>query len=224
MTKKRVSIALLLLITLALILLIAQNIPSLKKLTNVETEEQLADKDSSYPMTEKTVKFLWIDYEFDEELQCTIRSTFIDKEYCKTISDPEKAALGYIASFIDNDCDWDENNVTVRALKCEIITALNLGYHCSPRHLSFLRHWFRYDEKALKELENCGTVPITATMRNHFEEIILTVKGNEIVVFFEVSGLNSRSLNFWSWTEINYFRYDNNSINLIKIELSQPRF
>src|SRR5688572_21607083 len=49
-------------------------------------------------LTDKTVKFLWRD---------STGAMVINEEFCKTISNPEKAALGYVATFIGNECWWE---------------------------------------------------------------------------------------------------------------------
>ena len=67
----------------------------------------------------------------------------LNQDYIKTMTDPEKAALGYVATFVGNDCWWDgEANEEKSNLDCKIITTLGLGYQCSNEHLGFLRKWF----------------------------------------------------------------------------------
>lgn len=171
------------------------------KVANVDTAE-------TFTLTDKTVKFLWRD---------SSASIVINENFCKTISDPEKAALGYVATFIGNECWWDGDYTDKRDnLKCEILTALNLGYQCSDKHLGFLRQWFKNDTTALKELEACPTTPNTSTIQDTFDEIILTTKGNEISVFFKATGVNMREEESWNWTETDYFQLDNDNIKLIK--------
>ncbi|MCL4277962.1 MAG: hypothetical protein KJZ94_09970 [Ignavibacteria bacterium] len=172
-----------------------------QNVTNVDTAE-------TFTLTDKTVKFLWRD---------SSASIVINENFCKTISDPEKAALGYVATFIGNECWWDGDYTDKRDnLKCEILTALNLGYQCSDKHLGFLRQWFKNDTTALKELEACPTTPNTSTIQDTFDEIILTTKGNEISVFFKATGVNMREEESWNWTETDYFQLDNDNIKLIK--------
>lgn len=162
--------------------------------------------------TDRTVKFLWRDKN---------SAMIIDKEFCKTITTPEKAALGYVATFIGNECSWDGAYTENRSnLKCEILTALGLGYQCSEKHLGFLRNWFRDDAKSLKELENCPTTPNTATIQDTFDEIILTTKGNKISIFFKANGVNLREETSWSWSETNDFEVTGDKIKLVKKDKS----
>ena len=167
---------------------------------------------TSTSLTVKTVKFLWRDS----------AAIVINQELCKTITDPEKAALGYVATFIGNDCWWDVDDSDNRKnLKCKILSALNLGYQCSDQHLGFLRQWFNNDSVVLKQLEACPTTPYTATIQDTFDEINLTTNGNQIIISFKANGVNLRELDSWSWAETDYFQVDKNRIRLIKKERSK---
>jgi hypothetical protein len=173
-------------------------------------------------ITGKTVKFLWRAKKYDQEIKDSINEIFIDEEFCKTITDPEKAAIAYVATFVGNDCWWDGEASDNRSnLKCKILTALDLGYQCSDKHLGFLRKWFRNDKKSLMELDNCPTIPNTSTIQDTFDEITLTVNGNKLTVNFKGSGFNTREEHAWSWTEIDYFEVDNDKIKLIKQDKSK---
>ena len=178
--------------------------------TNNSPQESM-DTTSVSPTT-KTVKFLWRDS----------ANMMIDQDYCRTITDPERAALGYVATFIGNDCWWDGDYSDNRKnLKCKILSALNLGYQCSDQHLGFLKQWFSKDSVVLKQLEDCPTTPYTATNQDTFDEINLTTKGNEIIISYKASGVNLRELDSWSWTETDYFQVDQNHIRLMKKERSK---
>ena len=167
---------------------------------------------TSASLTVKTVKFLWRDS----------AAMVINQEFCKTITDPEKAALGYVATFIGNDCWWDGDDSDNRKnLKCKILSALNLGYQCSDQHLGFLRQWFNNDSMVLKQLEACPTTPYTATIQDTFDEINLTTNRNQIIISFKANGVNLRELDSWSWAETDYFQVDKNRIRLIKKERSK---
>lgn len=179
---------------------------------------------TNFQLTDKTVKFLWRADKYDEDLKDTFNSIFIDEDFCKTITDPERASLGYVATFIGNECWWDgEANDDRSNLKCKVLTALNLGYQCSDKHLGFLRQWFKGDKKSLEELQNCPTTPYTSTIQETFDEITLTVKGNNISVFFKANGVNTREGDSWSWTETNHFQLDGNNIKLIKKDKSKVK-
>ena len=137
-------------------------------------------------LTDKKVKFLWREFLYDKEFSKEINTIILNKNYIKSISEPEKAALAYTATFIGNGCGWDgKADGSTGNLKCKILTALDLGYQCSVQHLGFLRDWFRNDHKILKELENCTTTPDGATVQDTFDEIHLHITGNKITVFFK---------------------------------------
>jgi hypothetical protein len=148
----------------------------------------------------------------------------IPNDFAKKMSAPEKAALGYVATFIGSDCNWDGPYTDKRDnLKCRVLTALDLGYQCSDKHLGFLRHWFRKDTVALKALENCPTVPYTATSQETFDHIAIRTTGNLIQVLYNVSGINMREQETWSWHSKDSFKFDDNSIKLIKQEKSEVK-
>lgn len=169
-------------------------------------------------LTDKSVKFLWRANKFDKELKDTINTICINEEYCKTISDPEKAVLGYIATFIGNECEWDGDYTEDRSnLKCRINSSLKLGYQCSEKHLSFLKKWFKKDTKILEELKNCPTTPFTASSQETFDEINLVTKNNTIKVLFKVNGVNMQIQESWNYTVEKIFKLQNNNLTLIKV-------
>ncbi len=199
----------------------AENIPS--KINKVPESIEISNI-KTCELTDTTVTFLWCANTFDEELQDTVNSIFINEDYCKTISDQERAALGFVATFIGNECWWDEEAKDDRSnLKCKILTALNLGYQCSEQHLGFLRKWFRNDKESLEKLQDCPTTPYTSTIQETFKEINLTVKGNEIQVSFKASGINLREQRKWFWSETDYFKFEDDQIRLIKVDKSKVK-
>jgi len=188
---------------------------------------QAEPADKSLSPSNKTVTYLWREPRYDETLDETVNALVIDEAFNKTISEPERAAIAYVATFIGNECAWDGEYKEDRSnLSCKIITALNLGYQCSNEHLGYLRQMFRNDPKVLQELasENCPTTPDGATVQDTFDEITLSVKGNELSVFFKASGINTRSGEQWSWTETNYFRFDKDRIELVKKDKSKVTY
>lgn len=180
-----------------------------------------AKKLNPLKLNDKNVKFLWREMQYIEELEGEFNVIALDEAYIKTISEPEKAALAYAATFIGNECAWDGDYTQGRRnLKCKILWALDLGYQCSSKHLDFLRFWFRNNEDILKELENCPTMPEGATIQDTFDEIDLEVKSNMITVSFKASGINVREEKSWNWTEKHFFEFNDNELLLIKKEIS----
>ena len=176
-------------------------------------------------LKDTALTFLWRKNEYDSDIQDTVSLIFINEVYCKTMSDPERAALGYVATFIGSNCNWDgEANPDYSNLKCMILDALNLGYQCSDKHKSFLRKWFRNDKSSLKELETCPVIPYAATSQNTFHEIKLTVNGNKINVWYKAGGINLREQKSWSWKQTDYFLVDKDQIKLLKSEKSNVKY
>lgn len=172
-------------------------------------------------LTDKKVKFLWREMQYLEDLSGEFNVIALDEEYIKTISEPEKAALAYVATFIGNECQWDGTADENRSnLKCKILSALDLGHQCSHKHLGLLRQWFRNDNDVLKELESCPTTPDGATVQDTFDEIDLEIEGNMITVFFKANGFNFREGKSWNWTEKHFFEFKEDELVLIKKDIS----
>ena len=167
-------------------------------------------------LSDKTVKFLWLEKKKGKSPNDTISSICINEEYCKTISDPERAAIGIVATFVNSECAWDGDPKEDRSnLKCKILTALDLGYQCSEQHLGFLRKWFKNDKRSLDELIYCSKMNNEAKIQESFEEIRVIVEGNEIVIKFTANGMNINQSYFYRWVEADYFRLTNDNLELI---------
>lgn len=199
---------------------------------STKTDQKTADmtkevKHSKFNSPDNTVTFLWRDLKYDSTLNISFSSIFLNSDYIKTITDQEKAAIGYVSTFIGNECQWDgEVNDDRSNLDCKIITALGLGYQCSEIHLDYLREWFSTDDSVLSELENsnCPTTPYTATIQNTFDEIVVSTKGDSISVYYEASGVNIREQKNWDWSETVYFIATNDNLKLIKKNKSEVHY
>lgn len=170
------------------------------------------------------VKFLWRADKFNEELNRTINSIIINESFVNSISNQEKAALGYVASFIGNECMWDGKiNEDRSNLKCKILSALDLGYQCSESHLGFLKHWFSQDETVLKKLEVCRTIPESATVQSTFDEIsIITDEDNHTIkVNYKVRSINLRESTTRSWSQTDVFEFTCEDITLVDSKKSK---
>jgi hypothetical protein len=171
-----------------------------------------------HPLINKTARFLWRENKYDEELKDTFNTIIINEKLCKTLSEPERAALGFVVTFIGSECNWDGKAKDDRSnLKCKTLTALNLGYQCSEEHLGFLRKWFANDSNSIKELKDCPTTPFKASIQETFNYINLNVKGNLISIEYGATGVNMQNNDeTWSWNETDYFLVDKHTIKLIK--------
>jgi len=177
------------------------------------------------PLTlqDRSTRFLWREKRFLEEYGATVSTIVLDTAYAGTLTNPEKAALGYVATFIGNECAWDGKATPTRSnLKCKILAALGLGYQCSDTHLGFLRHWFRDDSTAQKKLENCPTIPDGATSQETFDYIDVTITGHDIVVAYAVTSINTQRGKSWTWHAKDYFSFRDNRLQLMKTEKSEP--
>ncbi|MEO5910175.1 MAG: hypothetical protein ABIP95_04760 [Pelobium sp.] len=173
-------------------------------------------------LVDKKIKFLWRETSYNEALKTDINSIILNEKYIKTISEPEKAALAYIATFVGNECGWDGNaNENRSNLKCKILWALGLGYQCSTQHLELIKYWFRSNKDILKEVGNCPTTPDGATIQDTFDEIFLETKNNEIIISFKASGFNMREEKSWNWTEKHFLKFKENELILTKKEVSK---
>ncbi|MDP4221417.1 MAG: hypothetical protein Q8896_13360 [Bacteroidota bacterium] len=169
------------------------------------------------PTKDTTITFLWREPRYLEDLQDTFSTIIINEEYCKVMSDAERAAIGFAAYNIGSECEWDGEATEGRTnLKCVVPSALGLGYQCSDTQITFLRTWFRNDPKSLKELNGCPTTPNTSTIQDTFDEIKVTTKGDKIILTFKANGVNMREDEAWSWSEKITFKRDGDSLKITK--------
>lgn len=140
----------------------------------------------------------------------------IDSLYFNNISEEEKAVVGYIITFVGNECWWDGESTDERDnLKCTILDALKLGYQCSETHLGFLRTKFKNDKKVLEELESCPTIPYTATIQNTISEMFISENNDEISIKTKEFEINVRDDSFFEINKIYRFSTKNNQILFI---------
>lgn len=175
-------------------------------------------KIESRKITNKSLKVLWRENKYDEELKAEINTIILNNEFLENITQPEKAALGYVATFIGNECEWDvKPNKNRSNLNCQILSALGLGYQCSNTHLGFLRKWFLKDTVALKKLETCPTIPNTATQQTTFNEILIETNTQQqtITIRCKISAINTRTSNVKQFTSVDTFKYTPESVVLI---------
>src|SRR5690606_573404 len=87
-------------------------------------------------MANKTRKFLWREKRFDQKLKDTFNTIVINDNFSKKLTEPEKAALGFVVTFVGSECDWNGRPGEDRGnLKCKALTSLGLGFQCSEQHL-----------------------------------------------------------------------------------------
>lgn len=185
----------------------------------LDFKEFLISSTKTAELDDKNVKVLWRETLYDEELKADINTIVLDKDFQKSIIEPERAALGYVATFVGNECEWeggrpDENRSN---LKCKLLSYLDLGCQCSDKHLGFLNQWFSKDSIALSMLKRCPTIPNTATIQSTFDEILMETNTQEqtITISYKVKTLNIRDNTVSAYTKTDQFSYDLKSIVLV---------
>ncbi len=167
-------------------------------------------------MTRSKTRFLWREQIYDADLRDSVSTIVINQKLAEELADAERAALGYVASFVGSECDWDgEANEEFSNLRCKTLSALKLGYQCSSQHSGFLRNWFRNDQKVLSQLLSCSVTPFTASSQQTFDSIYLTTQGDTIKVWFSASGVNVPMNAAWEWTEESVFLVQGSAVSLV---------
>lgn len=150
------------------------------------------------------IKILWLDKNNTIQL---------NENYIKTLTNQQRAALGYVVTFIGNECDWDGDKKTDESnLKCKLLTALNLGYQCSDTHLSFLKEWFKEDKKVLEDLQDCKKNESSAKIRDQFIELKMATNKNTIKIIYSAIGIDMIHSKNWNWTEESTYSFTKTEI------------
>ena len=176
---------------------------------------------SPFKLKDRNVKALWRETQYDKSMEAKVNTMVLNKEYIKTISAAEKAALAYVATFIGNECEWDGKvNDSRSNLKCKILTALDLGYQCSDTHYGFLKKWFSKDANVLKTLQTCTTIPNGATKQSTFDEISIETNAQDqtIRIRYKVMILNTRENSVSRYSKIDTFQYNSGNLTLLDSE------
>lgn len=150
------------------------------------------------------VKILWLDNKGTLQL---------NEDYIKTITDQQRAALGYIATDVGGECYWDgEKKADKSNLKCKLLSALNLGYQCSETHLSFLKKWFKDDLKVLERLQYCNKTDSSQKIQDGFVTLKMMTNQSTIKIIYSAVGSDSTAQQKWSWTEESTYSFTKNGI------------
>lgn len=153
------------------------------------------------------IRILWLDNNYSVQLNTT---------YIKTLTDQQRAALGYIATDVSSECSWDGNKkVDASNLKCKFLSALNLGYQCSETHLSFLKKWFKEDTKVLERLQYCNKTESSAKIQDHFIEIKMITTKDSIKILYRAVGEDLEKQKSWSWQEESTYSFTKTGIKQV---------
>jgi len=170
------------------------------------------DKTPSINQTSKTqteqdnyIKILWLDEN---------RFIQLNEDYIKTVTNQQRAALGYIAAFVGNECEWDgAKNADESNLKCKLNYALGFGYQCSDQQLSFLKKWFRKDKKIIENLQSCKKTPTSSsTIQDRFISLNMFTGDGVIKIIYSAVGVDLDKQRQWQWTEESTYSFTENQI------------
>jgi hypothetical protein len=164
---------------------------------------------NSFPLKEKTILFLGRDKKYGH---------LINKAYSETLSEHERAALGYLALLYNSLSKYD----TATDKECTIESALNLGEPCSKQYKSFMRFLFQNDANTLKKIEECYHHSDESSSVLYFSEIKLKVKANMIYIFFKGKGFGQSWVCSWDGKVV--FLVDKQNIKLIEKKESKPKY
>ena len=175
--------------------------------TNILTPKTVNQSSTENTSPDIYIKILWLDQNGTLQL---------NTNYIKTLTDPQRAALGYIASDVSNECYWDgDKNADGSNLKCKFLSALNLGYQCSEKHLSFLKKWFSEDYKVLERLQYCQKTESSAKIQDHFSEVKMITTKDTIKIIYSAIGEDSEKQKTWRWQEESTYSFTKTGIKQI---------
>lgn len=153
------------------------------------------------------VKILWLDKKGVLKL---------NEDYIKTLTDPQRAALGFTTTRVGNECHWDgDKKADESNLKCKFLWALNLGYQCSETHLSYLKQWFKEDPEVLENLQGCIKIESLPHSKQFFLWLKMATTENSIKIIYSAVGIGGHTKLTWKWTEASSYSYTDTGIKRI---------
>jgi hypothetical protein len=137
------------------------------------------------------VKILWW-----EDVDVVLNLEFISK-----MKEEEKAVLALLSTYAGGECIYDEDT----RLECSLTSALNLGYQCSEEHLEFVKKWFLKDYEVFSKINNCYSIPYSATNQFKFSEIIFSRNDIRIQVLYKIQGVRLAEEYFYNYEVLETF-------------------
>ncbi len=189
---------------LFLLIFLCLSIPFFSQTLNNQKTTSINKENQSEILENTYIKILWLDK----------NNTIQLNENCiKTLTNQQRAALGYIVTFIGNECYWDGDKKNDESnLKCKLLTALNLGYQCSETHLSFLKEWFKEDKKVIEDLQDCEKKESSAKIRDQLIELKMATNQNTIKIIYTAIGVDMIHSKNWKWTEESTYSFTKSEI------------
>ena len=175
---------------------------------------------NTYQLNDTTLKIVWRENRYDTNLKQTVNTIVLNDSYFSNITDPERAALGYIATMVGNECQWDGGspNAEKNNIECIILSALNLSYQCSEANKEFFRKWFTEGSEMLRDIDNCNPILFTATVQTTIDKITLTTGKEQIKIKYTALSANIRKQKFEQWSEELTFKLNNDKLEMVKRE------
>ncbi|MDA6070053.1 hypothetical protein NJT12_10530 [Flavobacterium sp. AC] len=181
--------------------------PSVFSQTNTIIHKTVNQSSAENDNQDIYIKILWLDQNGSLQL---------NTNYIKTLTEPQRAALGYIATDVSNECYWDgEKKADESNLKCKFLSALNLGYQCSEKHVSFLKKWFSEDQKVLARLQYCQKTESSSKIQDRFSEIKMITTKDTIKILYSAIGEDSEKQKIWRWQEESTYSFTKTGIKQI---------
>ena len=172
---------------------------------------------NSIQLKDTTLKIVWREEVYDSKLKQNVSTIMLNESYFKNVSEPEKAAIGYLATFVGNECQWDGSpNSEQNNIKCKILSALGLGYQCSESNKDFFKKWFSESSAVINELENCKSSLVSTNEQTSFKNISVSTKNDEIKIKYSAITANISKQKFENWNEEVTFKLNNDKLDLVK--------
>ena len=166
-----------------------------------------------YFLRDTSVRLLWQSKEFDELLKDTVKTLVVNNDYLDTMTEPEKAVIGYVSTFVRNNfC----SNIHCSGSAEKLKPYLKLQGQSAEQNLNFLKNWFRNDAACLSRLENPSCY---YDNEKEFAELKLTVKADTLKVWFAANETVPGGI--VRWKQEDTFKLDQN--NLLLIEEKQSK-
>lgn len=175
--------------------------------TAANTNSFTADT-QTYLLRDTAVKVMWHTKSND-----AIGTTVFNSDYLDTMSDPERAAIGFVSAFIRTDTGM---RVNYSKGGRKLIPLLLFEQKANEKKISFLKQWFRYDKECLDKLESASAF---CDSQKEFEEINLIVNTDTITVLFTAKENTSEGIT--RWRQEDTFKLDQNNLHLIEEKQSE---
>ena len=145
-----------------------------------------------------------------------ISNLVLDHNYFENLPTQTRAAIGYISTFVGNECKPDINgeNVDIPLLSCTLLSALKLGKQCSEKHLGYLEKMFAGDSIVLERLSKCVAIPAGGTHQTTFNKIYVRDTEETIDIVFEAVFVNVRKDVSQEWVQFLKFKKSEETLQL----------